>query len=85
MHLSGSISWNRIHGRGRRKGAFFTVKVESHLTGKGNFHPIRREELIKVGMQIFFLQKRRLVQQSTLQDEYAATVLDQTILVDVVR
>ena len=74
MHLSGSISWNRIHGRGRRKGAFFTVKVESHLTGKG------REEFIKVGMQIFFLQKRRLVQQSTLQDEYAATVLDQTIL-----
>ena len=49
--------------------AFFTVKVESHLTGKENFHPIRREEFIKVGMQIFFLQKRRLVQQSTLQDE----------------
>ena len=57
MHLSGSISWNRIHGR--RKGAFFTVKVESHLTGEGNFHPIRREEFIKVGMQIFFLQKKK--------------------------
>ena len=60
MHLSGSISWNRIHGR--RKGAFFTVKVESHLTGKGNFHPIRGEEFFKVEMHIFLfamLQRKK--------------------------
>ena len=68
MHLSGSISWNRIHGR--RKGArvlHCQGRKPSDREGKLPSDP--GEEFIKVGMQIFFLQKRRLVQQSTLQDE----------------